>query len=285
MIRRNFLSTAAAGTFWAAAGGVADERAPVRKSVNAGRIFKALKAPKELSSEELTAIKALGFDGIEGRPGTIKDFPAYRDRLAEAGLAMHGMVGSLHWKQRLSDPEPKVRAIGLEALLEGIRQSRVLGGSSVLLVVGRVDKNATHEEVWSRSITEIRKAIPEASKRGIRILVETVWNGFCEDPTQFRDYLDEIGSPWVGAYFDIGNMQKFAPAEEWIRVLGTRTVKLDVKDWGEKHGFCPLGEGEVNWANVREAIAETGFTGWATREGQDGGNEKTARLMDELLDL
>ena len=57
---------------------------------------------------------------------------------------------------------------------------------------------------------------------------------FCYKPEQFRDYLDEINNPWVQAYYDIGNMQKFAPSHEWIRILGNRNVKLDVKDWGVK---------------------------------------------------
>ena len=62
-------------------------------------------------------------------------------------------------------------------------------------------------------------------------------------------------------------------------------MKLDVKDWGVKNGFCKLGEGDVDWPEVRKALKEIGFSGWATREGSDGGVENTARLMDELLDL
>ena len=104
-------------------------------------------------------------------------------------------------------------------------------------------------------------------------------------PEQFRDYIDEINSPWVAAYFDIGNCRKFGPAEDWVRTLGTRIVKLDVKDWGQDNGFCRLGEGDVDWPEVRKALAETGFSGWATREGADNSLEDTAALMDELLDL
>jgi len=112
-----------------------------------------------------------------------------------------------------------------------------------------------------------------------------VWNGFCYKPEQFRDYIDEIDSPWVKAYYDIGNMQKFAPSHEWIRILGKRTLKLDVKDWGSKNGFCPLGQGDVNWKEVRNQLEKTEFSGWATREGNDGGVENTAQLMNELLAL
>ena len=80
-------------------------------------------------------------------------------------------------------------------------------------------------------------------------------------------------------------MQKFAPSHEWIRILGKRTVKLDVKDWGSKNGFCPLGRGDVDWKKVRHELEKIEFAGWATREGSDGGIEKTAKLMNELLAL
>ena len=150
------------------------------------------------------------------------------------------------------------------------------------MVVGD-DEN--HDHVWKRSIVEIRKVLPLAARLGIHVLIENVWNGFCETPEQLRDYVDEIDSPWVGVYFDIGNVRKFGPSEDWIRVLGRRIVKLDVKDWGQKNGFCKLGEGDVNWPEVRKALSEIGFTGWSTREGSDGGLSETVRLMNELLDL
>ena len=192
----------------------------------------------------------------------------------------------VHWQKRLSSPDAKVRAAGQTALAQAVRDAKEFGASSVLLVPGKVTgPNETHDHVWQRSIPEIRKTIPLASKLGIQILIEPVWNGFCESPESLCRYIDEINSPWVGVYFDIGNVQRFAPAHEWIRKLGKRTVKLDVKDWGVKSGFCKLGEGDVDWPEVRKALKEIGFSGWATREGNDGGHEHTARLMDELLDL
>jgi L-ribulose-5-phosphate 3-epimerase len=252
---------------------------------NAGIIYKAVKTGGNTNAEKLAEIKALGFDGVEGQ-SPMKDRAAYLERTKEAGLPVHGVVDMVHWKQRLSDPDPAVREIGRATLEQSIEDAHFLGGSSVLLVPGRVGgEDETHDHVWERSITEIRKVLPTASRLGIQVLIETVWNGFCYDPVQLRDYIDEIDSPWVKVYLDFGNMQKYAPGYEWVRVLGDRTVKLDVKDWGEKNGFCPLGEGDVDWVKLREALAEIRFTGWATREGSDKGLENTARLMNEVLDL
>jgi L-ribulose-5-phosphate 3-epimerase len=199
---------------------------------------------------------------------------------------MHGVVYNKHWKVRLSSPKPETREASRKGLEDAMRDSKAVGGTSVLLVPGRVGgKDETHEHVWSRSIEQIRKCIPLCKKLKIHVLIETVWNGFCLKPEQFRDYIDEIDSPWVQAYYDIGNMQKFAPSHEWIRILGKRTLKLDVKDWGVKTGFCPLGKGDVEWDKVRNELEKIEFKGWVTREGSDGGDDKTAKLMDELLDL
>lgn len=257
-----------------------------RKRLNQGRIYKSIKSNHKITPEKLAEVKALGFDGIEGSSPGIDDVATYRAKATAAGLPIHGVVCQGHWNERLSSPDSAIREKGRQNLEQAIRDARALGGSSVLLVPGKVTgEDETHEHVWERSIAEIRKALPVASREGIHILIETVWNGFCYDPKQLADYIDEIGNPWVKVYFDIGNMQKYAPAEEWIRTLGPRIVKCDVKDWGVKPGFCPLGQGDVDWTKVREALAEIGFTGWVTREGSDGGLEKTAALMNELLDL
>ena len=253
---------------------------------NRGVIYKAVKTNGKLTAGQLAKLKELGFDGVEGVSPGIADKAAYMDMIRASGMPVHGVVDMVHWKQRLSSPDASVRAAGQKALEQAVIDSKEFGGSSVLLVPGKVSgPDETHDHVWQRSIAEIRKTLPLASKLGIHILIENVWNGFCETPELLCRYIDEINSPWVGVYFDIGNVQRFSPAHECIRKLGKRIVKLDVKDWGVKSGFCKLGEGDVDWPEVRKALKEIGFSGWATREGNDGGHEHTARLMNELLDL
>jgi hexulose-6-phosphate isomerase len=250
-----------------------------------GRIFKSLKGGRKRDETPLAffeRLKSLGFHGVES--GNPAEADAYFAASEKTGVMFHGLVCGWHWGTRLSSPDEATRAKGLALLERDLKSVHRLGGSSVLLVPGKVSgPNETHDDVWNRSMAEIKKALPLASRLGVRILIETVWNGFCETPEKLRDYLDAFANPWVGAYLDIGNMQKFAPAEEWIRTLGHRTVKLDIKDWGKKNGFCRLGEGDVDWDKVRIALQETGFSGWATREGSDKSLEDTSALIDQLL--
>ena len=282
MNRRDFVSTTATGLTCA---GLAPLGLEAKNASFRGKILKSVKFGGRPNIDRLKKLKDLGFDGVEGSgPGMQID--GLKKALAEVGLPMHGVVYNKHWKVRLSSPNEETREASRKGLEDAMRESKAVGGTSVLLVPGKVGgKDETHEHVWSRSIEQIRKCIPLCKKLKIHILIETVWNGFCLKPEQFRDYIDEIDSPWVQAYYDIGNMQKFAPSHEWIRILGKRTLKLDVKDWGKKTGFCSLGKGDVEWDKVRNELEKIDFQGWATREGGDGGDDKTAKLMNELLGL
>ncbi len=287
--RRDFLKTSAVATS-ALLCGTAVSPVLARDHANKGKIFKANKGGNLGANEEqIVALfekyKKLGFDGLEGQsPGMPVD--AVKAAIAKTGFPIHGVVDSVHWNDRLSSPDPAIREKGRVALEQAIRDSKAVGGTTVLLVPGKVSgAEETHDDVWKRSIVEIRKVLPVAEEQKIRVLIENVWNGFCETAEQYRDYIDEIGSPWVGAYFDIGNVRKFGKPEEWIAILGKRIGKLDVKDWGVKNSFCRLGEGDVDWPAVRAALKQIEYTGWATREGGDKSLEDTAELMNELLDL
>ncbi|MGV3483927.1 MAG: sugar phosphate isomerase/epimerase family protein [Planctomycetaceae bacterium] len=239
--------------------------------------------------DKLRLAKEAGFDGISlTAPHTfdVQEAIAARD---QAGLIIHDVVNAVHWNQRLSDPDATVREQSLEALLESIRFAHAIGASSVLQVVGKVTdpENENHDQVWQRSKDAIRRAIPLASKLGIRILCENVGNGFCEDAQQWADYLDEIADPWVGAFFDIGNHHSRGGAPHWIRTLGNRIVKIDVKghDTTTRRN-CDILAGDVDWAAVRAELAKLEFSGWAVAEVAGGDAERIqqiAREMDEVL--
>ncbi len=246
--------------------------------------------------DKFKLVKAIGFDGIElDSPNGLDRAEVLRAR-DESGLPIHGVVDSIHWNKRLSAPDAAVRAEGVRGLETALRDAKAYGGSSVLLVPGRVAdaEKENQQHVWDRSIEGIRAVLPLAAELGIRILIENVWNGFCyvhdgpadQSADELARYLDAIGSPWVGAYFDIGNHRKYGVPEEWIRKLGPRIVKCDVKDWGRENGWAKIGDGDVDWAAVRKALGEIGFHGWATAEVGGGGEERLReikRRMDATL--
>lgn len=286
--RRQFLATTAcavAAGFLAPSLAIGAEDTSV--PANRGRIFKSVKwgmiGGDGSVLEKFELCKRLGYDGMELEAPSRHNLDEVLAASAVTGMPVHGTVGQKHWSVRLSSPDASVREEAREDLLTGLADTKNYGGDTILLVPGKVGgADETHDDVWNRSIEQIRLVLPTAAKLGVRVLIENVWNGFCETPERLRDYLDEIDSPWVGAYFDIGNVRKFGPSEDWIRVLGERIVKLDVKDWGQSNGFCKIGDGDVNWPAVREALAEIGFTGWCTAEVGGGGRERLAEIATNI---
>ena len=242
-----------------------------------GRFYKTLKIGMIRDGvgmrEKFAIAKEAGFDGVElNAPGF--DIDEVRQAVVETGLPVDGTVCADHWGVRHSDPDPVVRRKALESLLGALESTHAVGGHSVLLVVGH-GKDGTEAEVWSRSVENIRQAIPLAARLGVAIAIENVWNEFCYDPAggadqtadKFAAYVDVFGSPWVGMQFDIGNHWKYGSAGDWIRTLGKRITKLDVKGFSrERNQFTPIDEGDIDYPDVVKALLEIGFHGWCAAE-------------------
>jgi hexulose-6-phosphate isomerase len=163
----------------------------------------------------------------------------------------------------------------------------------VLLVPGRVsdkpEDDEPFEKVWSRSQEEIRKVIGQAKEKNVKIGIEVVWNNFITKPEQLVKYVDEFNDPTVGAYFDVSNMIKYGvPPADWIRALGPRMLKFDCKGYSNDKQWVAIGEGDENWPEVLKALAEVGYSGWATSEVAGGGEAElkdVAERMNRVLGL
>jgi len=263
------------------------------------RLYKTLKigmvGVKGSLSEKFKAAQEAGFAAIEmNAPGM--DVAETKKAILESGLPVDGTVNSTHWGTRHSDPDPEVRAKALENLKGAIRDTHAVGGHTVLLVVGH-GKDGTEQEVWDRSVENIAKAIPVAATYGVPIAFENVWNQFLYDhdgaadqtAEKWKKYVDEFNSPFVGMQFDIGNHWKYGSMGDWIRTLGKRIIKLDVKGFSrEKGSFTKIGEGDLDFADVRKALTEINFYGYCAAEVGGGDMERLKEIsanMDRVFKL
>jgi L-ribulose-5-phosphate 3-epimerase len=280
--RRQFLNRASlltAGTLFS--GLHRSFAAPDVPDALAGRIYKTLKIGMIKGGANLTEkfkiAKEAGFKGVEmGFPGN--DVAETKKAVAESGLPVDGSVCGEHWTVRHTSADAATRAKALENLKQALRETHEVGGHSVLLVVGK-GEDGPESEIWARSVENIAKAVPLAAELGVQIVIENVWNQFCYDHAgdanqkadKFVKYVDEFRSPWVGMQFDIGNHWKYGSMGDWIRQLGHRVLKLDVKGFSRaQNKFTPIGEGDIDYADVRKALREINFHGWLAAEVAGG---------------
>ena len=130
MNRRQFLSTTASSL-------ALSNLSLAQETSFRGKIKKAVKFEYHPNEEQMKKLKDLGFDGIEGSAPGLKS-EAMKQACAKYRLPMHGVVYSKHWHTRLSDANPQVREKSREGLAQAIRDSHAAGGTSVLLVPGKV---------------------------------------------------------------------------------------------------------------------------------------------------
>jgi L-ribulose-5-phosphate 3-epimerase len=295
LTRRRFVQGTAALAATAPAIGMAAFQEPTLK----GRLYKTLKigmvsVPGSLT-EKFKAAKEAGFHGIEmNSPGM--NVEETLQAISESGLPVDGTVCSTHWNIRHTSPKAEERQQALADLKTALKATHDVGGNTTLLVIGH-GKDGTQDEIWQRAQDNIAKALPLAAELGVYIAIENVWNQFLYDHSgpatqsaeQYVKFVDELNSPWVGMQFDIGNHWKYGSMGDWIRQLNRRIVKLDLKGFSRAEDkFTKIGEGDLDWADVRKALLEIGYTGWAAAEVGGGDANRLAEIsanMDQVFGL
>jgi hexulose-6-phosphate isomerase len=234
--------------------------------------------PKQGTYEERFAIaRDAGFEAIEMRTVAADEEAAQiRDASRKTGLRVHSVMNEDHWRYPLSSSDPEVVNRSVQGMETSIRNAVVWGADTVLLVPAVVDANTAYKDAWTRSQRVIReRLLPAARDAKVIIAIEEVWNKFLLSPLEFARYVDEFESPWVRAYFDVGNVVIYAFPQDWIRTLGSRIVKIHLKDFNfdrsnGRFTWKNIGEGDIDWPEVRRALAEIKYSGYVTTELSGG---------------
>ncbi|MCA9291077.1 MAG: sugar phosphate isomerase/epimerase [Phycisphaerales bacterium] len=293
--RRSFVgAVAAAAAFGATIPRLHAEARPVTRSIRKALKYGMVRVEGTVE-EKFALLKAIGYDGVElDSPSNLDRDEVLRAR-DKTGLVIPGVVDSVHWSKTLGDPDPNVRAEGRRGLETAMRDCHAYGGTSVLLVPAVVNKSIGYAEAYERSQAEIRQVLPMCEELKVAIAFENVWNHFLLSPLEAARYVDEFESPWIGWHFDVGNIVNYGWPEQWIRTLGPRILKLDIKEFSRKRrddeglwkGFgVEIGEGDCDWPAVMAALDEIGYNGWAAAEVGGGDRarlEDIARRMDAVF--
>jgi L-ribulose-5-phosphate 3-epimerase len=229
-----------------------------------------------------------GFEGVEVNlepdqeytlESTESELIALRRYIETQGMQVSSVYNRQQWLYPITSQNQKTRKRGQAIIEDLVRIASILGTDAVLVVPGAVDNSlfaAQPEivpyEIAYRNAQNILREI--AYKLGeqyqVYLAIENVWNKFLLSPLELARFVDEVESPWVGVYFDVGNVLRTGFPEHWISILGQRIKRIHFKDFrlavDNLGGFVTLLEGDVNWPAVRAALSAIQYSSWVTAE-------------------
>lgn len=287
------------------------------KSISTWAFPGGLAGDIDLEQAMADAAKA-GFEGIElaiGRSGALTHRTSEKrcKELIDAAHANHIKIVSTctgeFWATSLTDPKASVRKKALSFLKDALVVTARLRAGAMLVVPGCVHADfipgcpeVPYDVCYKTALSQIRSAAKVAEKHKVHICLENVWNKFLLSPLEFKQFIKDCKSRWVGAYFDVANNVPYGIPEHWIAILGKSIKRVHFKDYGKvtnpdgsmswpgfPQGFeIPLGKGDVNFPAVLAALKKIGYKGPVTYEllnfsGDPKAVKRCNREMDRVL--
>lgn len=236
--------------------------------------------------EAMKLAKDAGFEGIElalstegeiTMTSTDEELLSIKAYAEELGIRIPSLSSGLCWTDSLTADDPAERQRAFDMVARQLYCAKMIGAETILVIPGTVSVEfvpewgvVPYDVVYERALEQIKKLAPIAESCGVQIGLENVWNKFLLSPLEMRQFIDAVGSDYVGAYFDTGNVVYSGYPEQWIRILGKRIFKVHFKDYrrnpGGLNAFVDLLAGDVDWKAVRQAFADVGYEGWAAGE-------------------
>ena len=234
---------------------------------------------------------ALAAKGPLSMESTDAEVTAIREMAERIGVQISALATGLYWQYSLTSNREDIREKAKAVARREMEIGKLLGTDAVMVCPGAVGVDFQPEDVvpdakeieffagsevidyevaWQRSRDALKELGAYAGQVGIKIGVENIWNKFLLSPLEMRSFIDEIGSPNVGVWLDVANMMMFGYPEQWIRILGSRIIKVHFKDFRcavkSLDGFVDLLAGDVNWKAVKQGLDQIGYAGWCNGE-------------------
>jgi hexulose-6-phosphate isomerase len=244
--------------------------------------------------------KKAGFDGIElalalkgplSLESTPEEILSYKKASEEIDIKINSLATGLYWQFSLTSNRADIREKAKNLVKRQVDVAALLGADCILVCPGTVGVDFNPDDVvpdakeiefytgsevidydvaYDRAQAALKELAPYAEAKNIIMGIENIWSKFLLSPLEMRRFLDEIDSPCVQAFLDVGNMLLFGYPQHWIKILGKRIKKVHFKDFkrgtAQLSGFVDLLAGDVEWDKVVVAFNDIGYDGWANAE-------------------
>ena len=248
----------------------------------------------------LDAIAAAGFDRAEvlgqephvDAPLGGKDLQEFRNRMEGRGL-LPGTVHAPLTRNVLAAPEEDWRRERVVVLGTYIRFAAELGCSGIVIhpvpnpqFVSQPEGDELTQTMRAAARRSLDDLVPVAEEVGIRMLLENLPYK-CTYPflnmTELRSLVDPYPDAALGLVIDTGHAWTGGhdPAAEILaageRLWGTHLQDVDYDDPNDNH-WMPT-EGGLDWAAIRSALGEVGYTGHWTYEVIKPRHDETPEIL------
>jgi len=204
---------------------------------------------------------------------------AVRESARRNGVQIGGLCLSVHRRIAPGSNDPAMRARAVEVLFNGIDLCADLGIPVLQLAGYFAYYEDAPDDARDGYVDCLRKGTEYAARKGVALGIENVDGRDINAISAALTVVDEIDSPWLQLYPDIGNL-----AEQGLDVVAELTrgqghmLAIHVKDVrrGEPRRV-PMGEGIVPWDL---AFAELARQHWSGRIMVEMWNDDAADSVD-----
>ncbi|WP_046734381.1 sugar phosphate isomerase/epimerase family protein [Streptomyces humi] len=165
----------------------------------------------------------------------------------------------------LLDADTEGRAARTRLLLTAVRVAADLGAHAVHCFSGITPPGTDDDTAWRRLEEALLPVLDAAAAVGVPIAIEPEPGHLLATLADFHHLRTVLGNPSpLGLTLDIGHCQCLEPdtPAECVREAGPWLRHVQIEDMRRGvHEHLPLGDGEIDFPSVLDALADTGYRG------------------------
>jgi sugar phosphate isomerase/epimerase len=169
----------------------------------------------------------------------------------------------------LASRNDTIRRVSIEEVKSDIDLAKDIGAEIVVVGPGRRHPLVLEPMELSRSLAEpaIMECVEYAEKREVIYGFENITSRFMVHSDEIAEFIDKVDSPYCQAVVDVANAYYVEDPADFLRNLDQRVCHVHLSDTdGKVEAHWPVGEGEVDFAAVAQALDDIDFDRWSMLE-------------------
>jgi len=196
---------------------------------------------------------------------TIEERSRMVNDMFDEGLFIRSICLSGHRKYPLGSEDSKTREISLEIMRKAIVLAYDLGVRMIMIAGYDEYYNGSNEQTRSNFLVNLRKCVEMAARYGIILAFETMETEFMNTIEKAMYYVNEINSPYLQVYPDLGNITNAAVMYGKSVIDDISLGKGSIVAFHLKETVpgvfreVPYGTGHVDFKNSLKKILDSGI--------------------------